>query len=216
MENKKMMNTSKLFAFAAAFGLVLASLSGCASSSNADVDRVKSDKKTDYSGYWNDTDVRLVAKDIIKEFNSSNAIKKYPKTHNKQVPVVIIGSYKNASDEHIDTRILTDYLQAELLEDENVKFVAQKEDRAEVREERDDQQVNARPETRAALYSETGADYMMQGSIRTIVESTDDGKKTARTYYVVTELISIETNEILWKNDNHEIKKIIKRKSSRR
>ncbi len=56
---------------------------------------------------------------------------------------------------------------------------------------------------------------MMQGSIRTIVESTDNGKKTARTYYVVTELIDIETNEILWKNDNHEIKKIITRKKTR-
>ena len=65
------------------------------------------------------------------------------------------------------------------------------------------------------MYSETGADYMMQGSIRTIVESTDNGKKTARTYYVVTELINIETNEILWKNDNHEIKKIVTRKKTR-
>ena len=219
MEKDEMMRKNVrnllVFIFSAVLGLTLVALAGC-SSSSTDVDRVKDTKKTDYSGYWNDTDVRLVAKDIIKAFNGSKAIKKWPKSHGKEVPVVIIGSYKNVSDEHIDTRILTDYLQAELLEDENVKFVAQKEDRAEVREEREDQQVNARAETRARMYSETGADYMMQGSIRTIVESTDNGKKTARTYYVVTELIDMETNEILWKNDNHEIKKIVTRKKSRR
>ncbi|MBQ9538566.1 MAG: penicillin-binding protein activator LpoB [Treponema sp.] len=218
MEKDKMMKKNVrnlvIFICTVVLGLTLIVLAGCSSSTS--VDRVNDTKKTDYSGYWNDTDVRLVAKDIIKDFNNSKAIKQYPKTHGKQVPCVIIGSYKNASDEHIDTRILTDYLQAELLEDENVKFVAQKSDRAEVREEREDQQENAREETRARLKAETGADYMMQGSIRTIVESTDDGKKTARTYYVVTELIDIETTEILWKNDNHEIKKIIKRKSRRR
>ncbi len=210
---KKNVRNLVLFICTVVLGLTLIALAGCSSSTS--VDRVSSNKKTDYSGYWNDTDVRLVAKEIIKEFNGSKAIKQYPKKHGKEVPCVIIGSYKNVSDEHIDTRILTDYLQAELLEDENVKFVAQKEDRVEVREERADQQENAREETRARLKWETGADYMMQGSIRTIVESTDNGKKTARTYYVVTELIDIETNEILWKNDNHEIKKIIKRKSTR-
>ncbi len=154
MEKDEMMNKNVrnliIFICAVVLGLTLIALTGC-SSSSTDVDRVKDTKKTDYSGYWNDTDVRLVAKDIIKDFNSSKAIKQYPKKHGKEVPVVIIGSYKNASDEHIDTRILTDYLQAELLEDEHVKFVAQKEDRAEVREEREDQQVNARAETRARM-----------------------------------------------------------------
>ena len=208
--NKRAFSVAALLAAA----VVMAStLAGCASTK---VDRVDPGKKTDYSGYWNDTDVRLVAKSVISAFNSSAAVKRYPKEHGGKVPTVIIGSYKNASDEHIDTRILTDCLQAELLEDENVRFVAQKEDRSEVREERNDQQENARAETRSKLKYETGADYMMQGSIRTIVESTDNGKKTARTYYVVTELIDIETNEILWKNDNREIKKIITRSASRK
>lgn len=193
--------------------LVLLSLFSCASSS---VKRVKNTKTTDYSGYWNDKDVNLAAKEIIKEFSKSKAIKDYPKSHKKNNPVVIVGSFRNLSDEHIDTGILVDRLQAEVYNSGYVDFVASKEQRSEVREERDDQQENASASTKKALKNETGADFMLQGTIRTIVDTEINGEKTARTYYINTQLIDIETNQILWKNENHSIKKIITRKSKRR
>ncbi len=204
----KMNKLLSIFAFAA----VATILASCASTK---VDRVDPGKVTDYSGYWNDTDVRLAASEIISAFNSSAAIKDYPKANGGKVPVVIIGSYKNVSDEHIDTKILTDYLQAQLLEDRNVKFVSSADTRTELDAEREYQQGHATEATRAKLKAQTGADYMLMGSIRTIIDTKDGGKKTARTYYITTEIVDIETSEILWKNDNHSIKKIITKSSTR-
>ena len=54
---------------------------------------------------------------------------------------------------------------------------------------------------------------MLQGSVKTIVDS--DGKTMARSYFVTTEMIDIETNKKIWMDDNSSIKKVIKRSSTR-
>ena len=48
-------------------------------------------------------------------------------------------------------------------------------------------------ETAKSLGNETAADYMLQGSIKTIVDT--DGQTMTRTYYVTTEMIHIENNK---------------------
>ena len=64
----------------------------------------------------------------------------YPLTHNGALPVVIVGSYRNKSDEHIDTEILTKKLEAALVNSGKVDFVASSSEREEIRAERKDQQ----------------------------------------------------------------------------
>ena len=80
-------------------------ITSCASTPN--VERVSSDTVTDLSGYWNDTDVRLAAESIISRCLASPRIAGYASSHAGKLPVVIVGSYRNKSDEHIDTEILT-------------------------------------------------------------------------------------------------------------
>lgn len=196
----------RILIFAAA-ALLFAS---CASNK---VSRVSSDTVTDLSGYWNDTDVRLVADEIIEGCLSSPRIAGYPASHKGNLPVVIVGSYRNKSDEHIDTEILTKKLEAALVNSGKVDFVASSSERLELREERIDQQMNASEKTAKNLGNETAADFMLQGSVKTIVDS--DGKTMSRSYFVTTELIDIETNRKIWMNDNSSIKKIIKRSSVR-
>jgi penicillin-binding protein activator len=196
-------------AIAGAFaGLLL--LGGCATQSVA---RVASDTQMDLSGYWNDTDVRLVAEDIINQCLASARIQNFAATHNGKVPVVILGSYRNQSDEHLDTSILTKKLETALVNSGKVEFVASSSERSEVRTEREDQQANASEATAKNLANETGADFMMQGSVKTIIDSN---KKTmTRTYFVSTELIDIESNKKIWMNENDSIKKVIKQSSAR-
>lgn len=183
--------------------------SSCASN----VSRVSSETVTDLSGYWNDTDVRLVADQIINGCLTSPRISQYSSTHAGKLPVVIIGSYRNKSDEHIDTEILTKKLEAALVNSGRVEFVASSSEREELRVERIDQQTNASEATAKNLGNETGADFMLQGAVKTIVDS--DGKTMARSYFVTTELIDIETNKKIWMDDNSSIKKVIKRSSAR-
>ncbi len=184
--------------------------SSCASNN---VSRVSSETVTDLSGYWNDTDVRLVAGEIIEGCLASPRIAQYPSQHGGKLPVVIVGSYRNKSDEHIDTEILTKKLEAALVNSGKVEFVASSAERNELRAERIDQQTNASESTAKSLGNETGADFMLQGSVKTIVDS--DGKTMARSYFVTTEMIDIETNKKIWMDDNSSIKKVIKRSSTR-
>ena len=184
--------------------------SSCASNN---VSRVSSETVTDLSGYWNDTDVRLVAGEIIDGCLASPRIAQYPSQHGGKLPVVIVGSYRNKSDQHIDTEILTKKLEAALVNSGKVEFVASSAERNELRAERIDQQTNASESTAKSLGNETGADFMLQGSVKTIVDS--DGKTMARSYFVTTEMIDIETNKKIWMDDNSSIKKVIKRSSTR-
>lgn len=182
---------------------------GCASTR---VDRVSSDTVMDLSGYWNDTDVRIVADSLVEECVEAPAIANYIKT-NRKFPVVIIGTFSNDSDEHIDTSILTMKFESALINSGKVDFVASADQRAEIREERVEQQEWASEESAKRLANETAADFMLIGSVRTIVDFS--GNTSTRTYYVTAELIDIETHRKLWVGNNSEIKKVITRANIR-
>jgi hypothetical protein len=88
-------------------------------------------------------------------------------------------------------------------------FVAGGDTRANLRAERQDQQGNASEATTAAIGKEIGADFMMTGSVRTIVDR--DGNRSVRTYFVTAELTSIETNARMWMGQNNSITKEVTR-----
>lgn len=191
------------FTALAAVFLLIAALDGCATPK---VERIDAETVTDLSGYWNDTDVRLVADTLIKECTNAPAISNYTRTKGK-FPVVIVGTFKNQSDEHIDTSILVKKFEAALVNSGKVDFVASAAERGELRQERKEQQDWSSEETAKRLANETGADFMLIGAVKTIVDMND--KKSSRTYYVTAELIDIESNRKLWIGENSEIKKLI-------
>lgn len=179
----------------------------------ARVQRVDADTVTDYSGNWNDTDVKIVAETLVSECLSSNAVIAFNAVK-KRPPVVIVGTFANKSDEHIDTSIISKKFEYALINSGKVGFVASASERGEIREERADQQVNSSEETAASLGNETGADFMLIGTVKTIVDS--NGYQTARVYYVNAEMIDIETNRKLWAGEDSSIKKIIRTPAVRR
>lgn len=182
------------------------------SCSSTKVDRIDSETVTDLSGYWNDTDVRLVAQTLIEECVNAAAITNYTREEGK-LPVVIVGSFRNQSDEHIDTSILAQKFEAAMINSGKVDFVASAEQREELRDERVQQQEWASLETTSRLANELGADFMLVGSVKTIVDAIDN--KMTRTYYVTAELIDIESNRKLWMGENSEIKKFITKSKTR-
>ena len=182
---------------------------GCSSTK---VERVSADTQTDLSGYWNDTDVRIVANSLVDQLTDASWYKTFIKEKGKK-PVVIVGTFRNKSDEHIDTTIISKKLEVSLINTGKVVSVANASERKEVRDERDDQQVNASLATAKNIGNETGADFMLQGDVKTIVDS--NGKVTTRTYYVTAELVDIETNAKIWLGEDSSIKKKITRSSAR-
>jgi uncharacterized protein (TIGR02722 family) len=170
------------------------------------VRRVDSDTQIDLSGYWNDTDVRIVCETLIEDCLDSPRIAQAA-AEKRGLPVIIVGSFRNESDEHIDTSIISRRMEMAVLNSGRADFVASSSERGELRTEREEQQSWASEETAKALANETGADFMLTGSVRTIVDQA--GNQAVRTYFVYAELTDIESNRRIWIGENDSIKKVI-------
>ncbi|MBO8458112.1 MAG: penicillin-binding protein activator LpoB [Spirochaetes bacterium] len=190
------------------FVLVLI-VAGCSSSPS--VKRVAEEEQIDLSGYWNDTDVRIVCDNLVSDCLNSPVVSKRLTEYevkNGSLPVVVVGQFKNTSDEHIDVSVISKRMEAALLNSGKVDFVASSSERDDLRQERIEQQSWASEETAKALANEIGADFMLIGSVKTVVDQID--RKAVRNYFVYAEMIEIETGKKIWIGENSEIKKYIK------
>jgi uncharacterized protein (TIGR02722 family) len=182
----------------------LALLASC--SSNPKVTRIDAGAQIDLSGLWNDTDVRIVCDGLIKScLDSPRVVQEIARRGG--IPTVLVGSFRNESDEHIDTSIISSSMEIAIFNSGKLDFVAGGAARNELRAERQDQQSNASEETAAALGKEAGADFLLTGSVRTIIDRA--GGQATRTYFVNAEMTSIETGTRMWMDQNNEIKKFI-------
>jgi penicillin-binding protein activator len=181
-------------------------LPGCAPKH---VSRIDPNSVTDLSGRWNDTDSRLVAKALIEQSLGDGWAERYASDHGGQPPTVIVGGFRNDSYEHIPVSTFVNDLERAFVGSGQVRVVASPEERQQVRAERQDQQDNARADTRARMAQELGANYMLQGQIQSI-EDEEGGEKIVY-YQVDATLIDVQTNVKVW-TGQHRIKKYIERK----
>lgn len=189
--------------------IIAALLLGCGSSRQ--VTRIEAETTIDLSGRWNDADSRLVAEEMISDCLARPWIGEFNMMAGKK-PTVIVGTIRNLSHEHIDTEMFTKDFERELINSGNVTFVAARFERGEIREERLEQQQYSSDETAKRLAEETGADFMLQGSIKTIVDQIE-GRRIVY-YQTDMELVNIESNEKVWIGSK-KIKKEITQKGSK-
>jgi uncharacterized protein (TIGR02722 family) len=176
------------------------------------VSRIGVDETTDISGRWNDTDSRLTAQAMVSDVLSRPWLTDFEMDHDGNKPVVIVGTIRNKSSEHIPVSTFVKDIERELINSGKVTFVASKKERKEVRDERMDQQSHASIETAAELAQETGANFMMQGVISSIVDKFE-GQKVVY-YQVDMELIDLTKNTKVWMG-NKKIKKYIEQAGSK-
>ena len=169
--------------------------------------RVATDTTTDLSGRWNDTDSRLVAQKMMGEALGGPWLEKFVGRKGKE-PTVIVGTVVNRGHEHINIQTFIKDLERELTNSGRVIFVASKSEREEVREERQEQQEFSSEETAKGLGKEIGADYMLKGTINTILDEAKGTK--AILYQVDLEMIDMENNTKVWFGQE-KIKKMIER-----
>ncbi|HQT92758.1 MAG TPA: penicillin-binding protein activator LpoB [Candidatus Kryptobacter bacterium] len=173
------------------------------------VTRVNPSSETDLSGYWNDTDSRLVAEKMISDLQTSPWVDKFEQENNRK-PVVIVGRITNRSYEHIDVETFVKNLEAALVNGGIVKFVASSKERGQIRAERKDQAEHASEDTQKEPGQETGADFMLIGNISSIIDK--EGGETVKYYQVDLELDNVTTNEKAWIGEK-KIKKIVNQAS---
>jgi len=180
------------------------SFNGCAKRS---VQRINTDQQVDLSGRWNDTDSKLCADDLTEKVLAAKWIPKFEQDHTGNKPSVIVGLIKNKSHEHIDAETFIKDIEKAIIHNGSVRLVQAGDKREELRGERAGQQDFASPETIKKWGREMGADFMLQGTINSIVDSYNNQQVVY--YQVDLELTNIETNEIVWL-DGKKIKKFIK------
>jgi uncharacterized protein (TIGR02722 family) len=168
-------------------------LSACATTPK--VTRVDAGETIDLSGNWNDTDSRQVAEEMVKDSLARPWLSDFQSEKNTK-PRVIVGLVGNKSSEHISTETFVKDLERELTNSGQVRFVASKDQREEVREERTDQAKNASLKTAKSMGQEYGADFMLKGQINTIDDQA--GKQQLKYYQVELEMIDMLTNEKVW------------------
>jgi penicillin-binding protein activator len=154
------------------------------------VTRIDPTDTPDISGKWNYTDSRLTAEEMINQSLTGKWLGDHLQTKGKK-PVVIVGFVNNKSHEHIEEK--------SFVTTEKVGLVQSGKKREEMRGEKSDQQTNSSVSTMKKFGLEKGADYILQGSINSIVDGFK--RKKTVTYQIDLVLTNIETNEVVWIGD---------------
>jgi uncharacterized protein (TIGR02722 family) len=175
--------------------LAAAALVAFAGCGGKQVTRIDPNETVDLSGRWNDTDSRLVADEMITDCLGKPWLVSFSQGRGKN-PTVIAGSIRNKSLEHIAVGTFLKDIERAMVNSGSVQVVASAEERGEVREEREDQRVNASPETLKRMGMEAGADFMLIGEINQINDT--EGGKSVRFYQTDLTLVNIETNVKTW------------------
>lgn len=172
---------------------LLAMFVGC--SSTPTISRRDVAEEIDLSGYWNDTDSRLVSEEMVADCLSRPWSNRASANLGRQ-PRVIVGTVVNRSSEHLSTQTFTKDLERALVNSGSIDVVASSDERREVRDERKDMQSNASIESAKSMGQESAADFMLKGQINSILDEA--GKEQVRFYQVELELIDLETNRKVW------------------
>ena len=177
------------------------------------VTRIDPETTIDLSGFWNDTDSRMVADEMINDAASFPWARRFMQANGGKLPVVIFGSVRNRTTEHIAVNTFLRDMEAAFLRSGLARVVADRDQREQVREEREDQQQKASAETRASMRKELGADFIVVGEI-TSIEDVDGGREVIY-YQVDLNLTDLESNERVWIGQKR-IKKFVERSRTRR
>ncbi len=170
------------------------------------VQRVDTGTQIDLSGRWNDADSRMAADELTAQVLGEKWLPRYEQAHTSKRPAVVVGLIKNKSHEHIDAETFIKDMERAIINNGSVKLVQAGEKREELRAEREDQQKNASLNTVKKWGLELGADFILQGTINSIV---DEYQKQKVVYYQINlELTDLETNEIVWIGEK-KIKKVV-------
>lgn len=157
---------------------------------------------------WNETDARKTAEYMIAEVLSKPWLDEFRTSHKGKKPFVIVDDIENRTDEHIDTKTLTEFVRDELINSRKVRFLNAPARKKVLDEIRYQNSGAVRKKDRGRGGRQFGSDYLLGGAVSSSVH-TQGGLKTV-TYQVVMNLTSIVTGEMEW-SGKRRVKKRFKR-----
>ncbi len=145
------------------------------------------------------TDLQMIAEKMVRSLLAS------PVLQGGRQPVLQVSRFRNKTDEHIDTKAITDKIRTALVQSGRVRFTAA-EVRDEIVDELEYQQKSGYvdEETRKRIGGMTGADYLLTGEMTSIRKRS--GRKTDLYFLVTLNLVDLQTALIAW-SEQKEIRK---------
>lgn len=186
-------------------GLLLAGLFLLGGCSGPSVGRVQGDGSVSYgnpdevetlTGGWGSTDLQMTAESMTQSLLDSRWI-----SMAASAPRIRLREVINRTDEHIDTKAITEKIRIKLMKSGQVRFLTDSGNMEEVFAERDfTESMTRKGENKLMLET----DYIVTGTVRSIRKTT---KEAGDLYYLITlELVDPQSGEIMWA-DEKEIRK---------
>ena len=172
--------------------IFLSSLMAC---QTVAVKRGTAAEQTELTGKWNANDSKLVSKQMIGSMLDGRWLKKHLKKTRKE-PTVIVGKFRNLSHEIINVETFVADIERAMINSGEIDFVASSNERQQIRGERMDQELHATAKTRKAMGKETGADYMLTGTLNSFTEQASGTKNIQ--YQIDMTLIDLRNNRKVW------------------
>jgi uncharacterized protein (TIGR02722 family) len=149
-----------------------------------------------FDARYDAADMRNITQNVVDEFSSSAFLVDQP-----EKPVMMIAGIQNRTNEHIDTKNITDRIRTLLIQAGDVRFVNEAR-RADLINEQGYQAANVTPEGQLALGQQLGAQYMISGSLTEIKKTSPRqvriSKQELRYYKFTFEVTDLQTSEIVW------------------
>lgn len=155
---------------------------------------------------FNETDASLLAEEMI------NSMAAHPIFADAKIPPVVqVETVHNKTQEHIDTKSITDSVRTALIKTGKVRF-ANKEDRDTVHEEVDSQQQSGwyRKDKQRKKGKQIGANYILTGDLISNVQEV--GSKKLVFYRLTLNLTNLDTGIMEW-SEEKPIRKRYEKKS---
>jgi penicillin-binding protein activator len=184
-------------------GLLMLTLTACSTTGT----REPPEASADLSGRWNDTDSRLTAEALIKDALARPWSQRFTQVTGRK-PVVAVDTVQNRTPEPLNTQTFVKDLERALAQSGQVQFVADAGQRQEVPQERLDQTQHTRADTAKPTDQASGADFMLQGTISSLVDELDSTRTVF--YQVDLELIDIVSDVKVWSGQK-KVKKLVER-----
>lgn len=185
--------TFTTFLFLTLFGIVV--VAGCAPKAQYGDATATETLTVDFGS----TDLQMIAEKMVQSLLASSVVEQGNR------PVILVSRVRNKTDEHIDTKSITDKIRTALLQSGKVRFAAG-EVRDEVTQELEYQARSGYVDeaTRKRLGKLVGPGYLLTGEITNIRKKA--GRKTDVYFLITLNLVELETGLIQWA-DEKEIRK---------
>jgi uncharacterized protein (TIGR02722 family) len=179
--------------------IALAALSGCSSQMKTKyVDDTTSSEATTL--YFSHKDLQLIADAMVDDLLKQGYF--------KETPLIRISQVNNKTDEHIDTKAITDSIRTRLLRSGEVRFVADVSEKGARQEMVNELKFGESPLADSSKSPEVGkmqaAKYHLFGDI-TSTETTA-GRVKEKYFKMTLSLAEVETGVLVWANEKEILK----------